>query len=156
MFSDNPATTDTAAASAAVEQLILRTWWNIDHEDGHGGETFFTPDGVCEMPAMTLSGRHEIAEGYAARRADGTRVSRHVVSNLQLEVEPRLRMQASYILVVHAGMGSPPLTLRPPQAVCDLRDWLVWHDGGYLIEHRRLDTVFVAEDTDSVMLRRPQ
>lgn len=156
MFIQNPASTDPAALSAVVEELVLRSWWNVDHEDGRGGERFFTPDGVCEMPAMTMSGRQEIADGYAARQAAGNRVSRHVVSNLLVEAPIGLRVEARYAVAVYAGVGSTPLPLRPPHAVCDVVDHLVRSEVGFLIEHRRLEAVFVAEDTDSVMLRRPR
>ncbi len=65
--------THQAALLASVSELVHASWWNVDHENGDGGETFFRPDGICEMPAMTMSGRPAIAEGgYAARRAAAT------------------------------------------------------------------------------------
>ena len=45
-------------------------------------------------------------------------------------------------------------SLELPQAVCDVEDTLVRHDGDLLIAHRRLEAAFVAEGNDSVMLRR--
>lgn len=154
MHAQNHETTEPFAPSTTVEGFVLRTWWNIDHEDGGGGERFFAPDGVCQMPAMTMSGRQEIADGYAARRAAGNRVSRHLVSNLLVEAPIELRVEARYTLVLHAGAGPTPLPLRLPQAVCDVVDRLIRSEDGFLIEHRRLEAVFIAEDTDSVMLRK--
>ena len=146
--------TNQAALLASVAGLIHGSWWNVDHEHGRGGEAFFLPDGVCEMPAMTMSGRQAIAEGYAARRAAGDRVSRHLVSNLQVIEQDDFRILARYALVLHAGHGPLPVRLELPQAVCDVQDTLVRYDEELLIVHRRLDAVFVAEGNDSVMLRR--
>jgi len=146
--------TDQAALLTAVAGLVHGSWWNVDHEHGSGGEKFFLPDGVCEMPAMTMSGRDAIAEGYAARRAAGDRVSRHLVSNLQVNEQDDSRIVARYALVLYAGHGSLPVYLQLPQAVCDVEDTLTGYDHDLLIVHRRLEAVFVAEGNDSVMLRR--
>ena len=156
MLSQDHVTTDPVALKVAVSELVLRSWWNIDREAGIGGEEFFAPDGVCEMPARRMSGRAQIAEGYAARRVAGNRLSRHLVTNLLVEAAPSGRIEASYVLVLHAGIGTAPLPLRPPQAVCDVVDRFVRCEDGLLIADRRLEAVFVDEDTDSVMLRRPR
>lgn len=146
--------TNQAALLGSVAGLVHGSWWNVDHEHGSGGERFFLPDGVCEMPAMTMSGREAIAEGYAARRAAGDRVSRHLVSNLQVSDQDGFRIVARYSLVLYAGHGPLPLPLELPQAVCDVEDTLVRHDGDLLIARRRLEAAFVAEGNDSVMLKR--
>ncbi|MGF4046402.1 nuclear transport factor 2 family protein [Paenarthrobacter nitroguajacolicus] len=145
--------THQAALLTSVSELVHASWWNVDHENGDGGETFFRPDGICEMPAMTMSGRPAIAEGYAARRAAGDRVSRHLVSNLQVSGRDDSRIVARYSLVLHAGHGPLPVALELPQAVCDVEDTFVSDDGYLLIAHRRLEAAFVAEGNDSVMLR---
>ncbi|MCO4273811.1 nuclear transport factor 2 family protein [Pseudarthrobacter sp. HLT3-5] len=146
--------TNQAALLASVTGLVHGSWRNVDHEHGSGGERFFLPEGVCEMPAMTMSGRQAIADGYAARRAAGDRVSRHLVSNLQVSEQEDSRIVARYALVLYAGHGFLPVPLELPQAVCDVEDTLVGYEDDLLIAHRRLEAVFVAEGNDSVMLRR--
>ncbi|GAA3543039.1 hypothetical protein GCM10022222_28410 [Amycolatopsis ultiminotia] len=136
--------------------LVLRSWHNADREAGLGGEEFFTPDGVCEMPARTMTGRAEIAAGYAARQAAGARLSRHLVTNLLIRDTSSDSWEAAYGLVLYAGTGTAPLPLRSPQAVCDVTDRFVRSGTELLIAHRRLEAVFLDEATDSVMLRQPR
>lgn len=70
---------------ADIVTAVHHSWWNVDRELGVGAEMQNTENGVCVMPAMTMTGRAEIADGYAKRQANGPRLSRHLVSNLVLD-----------------------------------------------------------------------
>ncbi|WP_406033184.1 nuclear transport factor 2 family protein [Nocardioides sp. NBC_00163] len=135
-----------------VRDLIINTWWNVDHEAAVGGERYFTPDGVCQMPAITMTGREEIAAGYAKRQAAGARLSRHLVTNLVVQHQDDLRARARYVLTLYAGRGRQPGVLTEPQAVVDVVDECVRDDGRWLIEYRLLTSVFISASNDSVML----
>ncbi|WP_232840210.1 nuclear transport factor 2 family protein [Nocardia aurea] len=137
----------------AIVEAVHRSWWNVDRELGVGSELLFAEGGVCVMPALTMRGRHEIAEGYAKRQSNGPRLSRHLVSNLVATCTDSERAHASYALSLFAANGVAPLTVSSPSAICDVEDRFVLTYSGWLIEHRELTAVFVAPDNDSVMLR---
>ena len=138
-----------------VQELVIGSWWNIDHEAGVGGEQLFTPGGVCQMPALTMSGRQEIGAGYARRQEAGARISRHLVTNLLVDVASDDEAVARYVVVLYAARGKFPATLTEPQALVDVVDDCVRTDEGWRIRHRRLATVFLSDANDSVMLETP-
>lgn len=142
-------------AGEAVRDLVLSSWWNVDHEAAVGGELFFTPAGVCQMPALTMTGRDEIAAGYARRQAAGDRLSRHLVSNLLVQRQDEERAEARYVLTLYAGRGCQPAVLAEPQAVVDVTDECIRVEGRWLIKHRLLTSVFISTMNDSVMLEPP-
>ena len=144
--------TADAAVHSAVVQAVHRSWWNVDLEFGVGSELLYTEDGVCEMPALTMTGRAEIIRGYAARQAAGPRSSRHLVSNTVVDSLSDERASAMYIVTLHAHNGLPPLPLHSPSAICDVVDHFVRDGGEWLIERRVLDAIFVAAENDSVLL----
>lgn len=137
-----------------ITQAVHRSWWNVDRSAGIGSELLYTEDGVCAMPALTMTGRGEIAHGYAARQANGPRLSRHLVSNLVTDTHDHTQVTATYVLTLFAGNGVAPMELDSPQAICDVTDVFARTGDSWLISHRRLDTVFVAADNDSVLLGR--
>ncbi|MET8427701.1 nuclear transport factor 2 family protein [Nocardia sp. NPDC004860] len=143
----------TLHSRAAIVEAVHRSWWNVDRELGVGSELQFVEDGVCVMPALTMRGRSEIAEGYAKRQANGPRLSRHLVSNLVTATTNTDRASATYVLSLFAANGVAPLEVTSPSAICDVEDRFVLTAGGWLIESRRLTAVFVAPGNDSVMLR---
>lgn len=136
-----------------VVETVHRAWWNVDREFGIGSELFFTDDGTCVMPALTMCGRDEIAAGYARRQARGPRLSRHLVSNVVVRITDD-HATATYALLLFAGNGQAPLVLDSPSAICDVDDELVLTEAGWLIHRRELTAVFVGASNDSVMLRR--
>lgn len=137
----------------AVVEAVHRSWWNVDRDLGIGSERLYTADGVCVMPALTMRGRDEIAAGYAKRQENGPRLSRHLVSNLVVDVGEH-GARARYVLSLFAGNGVAPLDVDSPSAICDVEDRFVLTDDGWLIENRVLTPVFVAASNDSVMLQK--
>ena len=142
---------DTATYVSATD-AVHRSWWNVDADFGAGAELLYAEDGVCVMPTMTMRGRDEIAAGYAARQANGPRLSRHLVSNLVVDDETG-HITARYVLSLFAVNGLAPQAADSPQAICDVVDTFV-EDGSWLVQHRELTTIFVSPTTDSVMLQK--
>jgi hypothetical protein len=147
-----PLTTRNSTRDDVVE-TVHRTWWNVDRDLGIGSELFFTDDGTCVMPALTMCGRDEISAGYARRLANGPRLSRHLVSNIVVRITDN-HATATYVLSLFAGNGQAPLAVDSPSAICDVDDELVLTEAGWLVHRRELTAVFVAASNDSVMLRR--
>jgi hypothetical protein len=137
-----------------VVEAVHRSWWNVDQDLGTGSELLYTEDGICDMPALRMRGREQIAAGYARRQANGPRLSRHLVSNLVTETGQTGQVTATYVVSLFAGNGVAPLEVGSPSAICDVHDELVLADGSWLIAHRRLTAVFVAASNDSIMLQR--
>lgn len=140
------------APHSAITQAVYRSWWNVDRDLGIGSELLYTEDGVCVMPALTMTGRAEIADGYAARQANGPRLSRHLVSNLVSDIVDDDHITATYVLTLYARNGVAPSTLDSASAICDVVDDFVRRRNGWLIERRVLEPVFVAAENDSVLL----
>jgi len=136
----------------SVADLVLRSWWNVDHEAAVGGEHYFTPAGICRMPAITMSGRAEIGAGYAKRQTAGARLSRHMVTNLLVEPLSDSEARARYLVTLYAGSGKAPLVLTEPQAVVDVVDHCALAEGRWLVQDRQLTSVFISASNDSVML----
>ena len=151
-MNDSPAGRRLGTTTQDVRDLIINSWWNVDHEAAVGGEHYFTSDGVCQMPAITMTGREEIAAGYAKRQSAGARLSRHLVTNLVVHQDDDLHARARYVLTLYAIRGRQPGLLTEPQAVVDVVDQCVHEDGRWLIEHRLLTSVFISASNDSVML----
>ncbi|MDV6247383.1 nuclear transport factor 2 family protein [Rhodococcus opacus] len=156
MSSDPPHGPAAAESNRHTEiaQAVYRSWWNVDRAAGIGSELLYTEDGVCVMPALTMTGRDEIVRGYAARQAHGPRLSRHLVSNLVTDHHDDARVTATYALTLFARNGVAPLELDSPSAICDVVDDFVRTGGDWLIRRRVLEAVFVAQDNDSVLLGR--
>lgn len=145
-------TETVAGRHGAVADAIVRSWRNVDVDAGRGAEALYTVDGTFVTPAMSLTGRAEIAAGHKARTAGSPRLSRHVVSNMIIEIDADTA-GAMYTLTVYSADGTPPLELKGASAVCDLFDTMRYVDGAWLIARREIVPVFVAPHNDSVMLR---
>jgi SnoaL-like domain len=139
-----------------IVEAVHRSWWSVDRDFGSGSELHFTDDGECLMPALAMRGRSEIATGYAKRQANGPRLSRHLVSNLVVDVHAAGRASATYVVALFAGNGSAPLAVDSPSAICDVHDEYALDNGRWLIARRELAAVFVSPTNDSVMLPREE
>ena len=138
-------------ARQAAEALNAQFAWLIDHCDGDGVAELFAEDGVYDMSDHVYSGRAEIEQFYAIRKARGRRTARHVFTNLRLELETPKLARAVSILTLYAYDGAPPY---PAQAIMisDYRDELVAEaDGIWRYRSRTIVPVFGALP----MLRRP-
>lgn len=150
--STSPLRSQGESVHSAIVQAVHRSWWNVDQQHGLGNELLYTDDGVFVTRAMTMAGRAEIAHMYSARKANGPRLSRHLVSNLVTEVVDDY-VCATYVIVLYARNGLTPLTLEPPTMIADATDQFVLSQDRWLIRRRTVEPVFVAADNDSVLLQ---
>ncbi|WP_103348890.1 nuclear transport factor 2 family protein [Amycolatopsis sp. CA-128772] len=137
-----------------ITDAVHASWWNVDADAGVGGELGYTEDAVCRMPGLIMHGRDDIARGYARRQANGPRLSRHLVSNLVLELRAATEATAHYVVTLYAANGVAPLPFSDPSAICDVVDRFVAARGSWLISSREVTAVFVAAGNDSVLLGR--
>lgn len=128
----------------AIEVLIEKFAWLIDHEDGRGVAELFTAQGRYSLNGgdLDLRGRSEIDQFYERRRAAGPRTSRHLFSNLHLDNGDDARAQGTCVLTLHAANGYPPHPLAPV-LVADFGDTYVRDaDGVWRFERRLVTPLF--------------
>ncbi len=123
--------------------LLTGLWFEIDHHDGARAHTFFSPDATLRFSDAVFAGTEAIAQVYASRSARGSRVSRHLVTNLHLiDVQPAyVRATSSLLLFGEDGLAPRPTTT--PAMIGDVHDEFAWHDDRWLIKSRWIQYLFI-------------
>jgi hypothetical protein len=131
----------------------MASWAHIDLEGGSRIHEFFALDGVYDLGAVQYIDRAGIEEAFRLRAARGPRLSRHLLSNVRVEIHDDRHAAVRAHLCLHAADGEPPLPSRPPIAIGDLVDQFVRDaDGRWLIQRRTFRAVFVSEEEASPFL----
>ncbi len=135
-----------------LEALVYEFSRRVDNDEGYGVEDLFTTAGCYEADGAVSTGRAAIAAAYAARRARGARLARHVITNLTLfrTDHPDL-VCGSAILTLFAADGVAPLPWAHPIAVSDVRDLFERAEGAWLFRSRVLTRVFFDPDHKTVL-----
>jgi hypothetical protein len=126
---------------AAIEDLIQRHAWLIDHgESDHIGE-LFTQDAALYGIGPDKIGRAAIAAWGAERAAMRERRSRHVQSNILIEpISPEAaRGWVVLTLYRHDGPGPGPAA---PFLICEYADRYRKEHGDWRFVERRLRVLF--------------
>lgn len=131
-----------------LHAVVVAIWFDIDHRDGGGVSAHFTPDGTLTFGGPVFTGRDEIDACYAARAGRGPRVARHVATNLHVTAATGDTAAAVSMLLLFAQDGEPPRPTVVPAMVGDVTDEFVRTGDRWLIRSRRIDTLFVAPDTE--------
>lgn len=128
----------------AIEQLIQRHAWLIDHgEAGKVGE-LFAEDGALYGVGPDKIGRAAIAEWGRQRAAMSKRRSRHVQSNILVEPVAPNAARGWVVLTLYRHDG-PGLGSAAPLLVAEYADRYVREpDGAWLFAERRLAALFGA------------
>ena len=136
-------------ASLHGELLVVVTalWFEIDHRDGSGASAFFTPDAELRFIDRAFRGAAEIDAVYRARTARGSRVSRHLVTNLHVVRADEASASVISALVLYADDGEPPRPTVAPLMVGDVVDEFVRTGDRWLISSRHVREMFRAPDS---------
>lgn len=138
---------DIPALKRLLEDMIIGIWYDIDHHDGRAVSRCFWPDGTILFGERLVSGRAAIDATYAARAARGTRLSRHVVSNIHLDELTSDTARVVSVFRLYAADGHPVAPNTEPLTVEDCVDeFRRTEDGEWLIEHRAMVHLFVRPD----------
>jgi hypothetical protein len=70
----------------AIERLLSDFAWHADRGDGTSLSELFVPDGILRIGALELKGQLQIAEDCRRRFLQPGRKTRHVWSNLRVEL----------------------------------------------------------------------
>lgn len=98
---------DRAAIERACARLVLESAAANDRGDYEAFAALFTANGVLHRPAgAPLRGAEEIVASYASRPSD--RITRHVCSNILVEVESQQCARGLTYVLLYAADGSQP------------------------------------------------
>src|SRR4051812_8941771 len=93
-----------------IEQLLHDYWYEVDLNWGRKAHEFFTEDGVFRNSVgRARVGHAEIIDFYTGRVARGSRVVRHVVTNLRVQPVEGNEVKSNWILQIFAADGEAPL-----------------------------------------------
>ncbi|MGH8260486.1 MAG: nuclear transport factor 2 family protein [Steroidobacteraceae bacterium] len=137
---------------AAIEhecmRLVLASLRAFDERDWPAYAGLFAEDGVfirANAPDEPLTGREAIRAALAARPA--SRLTRHLCTNLEIDVLDAERARGFCYLLLYAGDASEPETPsgRPAdriQRIGEYRDTFVLSQGGWRISRREGRLIF--------------
>lgn len=138
-----------AAHEQAIQALIVRVNWAIDHGDMdalvsclHRDVTFVRPDG------QELQGAKAVRDAYARR--DPNRITRHLLSNVHLRWSSSDRVQAHSSVLLWTGRQSDEATASgrpadPVQKLGEHRDEFTHQEGRWWLLKRQSEFVFFVE-----------
>lgn len=133
------------AIERSCERLVVAYSHLIDFGEASRVAELFTDDGVWESAEATMQGRAGIAEGFGRRQANTGRRSRHVCTNLAVDVVSATEATGlCYFTLYRAdNVSGPTATLEGPEIVGEYRDRFVLTDDGWRIVHRQASAGFV-------------
>ena len=135
------------AIERACSRLVVAYTHLIDFGEAARVADLFTEDGVWESDGTRMEGRDQVRAGFMARQKRADRRSRHVCTNLVVDVlGPDTAEGLVYFSLYRAdGVTDPgPAALVGPVMVGEYRDSFACVDGEWRIAHRRADIAFQA------------
>ena len=132
-------------AERACESLIVSYSHLIDFGEAGRVAELFTDDGIWESAETTMRGREQIAAGFGRRQANTGRRSRHVCTNVAIDVESATEAQGvCYFTLYRAdNVEGPVASVEGPEMVGEYRDRFVRTADGWRIAHRRATAGFL-------------
>jgi len=131
------------------ERLVMTYTHLVDFGEAERVAELFAPDGVWEAPQARVNGQEEIRAAFAARQRKVGRVSRHICTNLAINVIDDRTAEGVVYLTLYRHDGEPARTPRPldlPLIVGEYRDRFVLTDAGWRFACRRASVGFVRQD----------
>ncbi|HVW41980.1 MAG TPA: nuclear transport factor 2 family protein [Amycolatopsis sp.] len=142
-------------AEQACRRVILEYARRVDSGRASAVAELFTLDGVWEgADGRVMRGRDEIRDAFLRREKLVRRTSRHVCTNVLVDVETEHRAVAVSYLINYRhdardGVPPEPAPAQLPKFMGEYHDRLVrTRDDGWLIAHRRFDLVFLRQRRD--------
>jgi hypothetical protein len=134
-------------AERACERLIVDYCRLVDFGNAAGIAELFTEDGVWQGTDLVLDGRDEIRAWFQRREGVTRRVSRHVCTNVGIDVLSEDEAEGLCYLVNYRhdrqeGDTSLPVPADHPKWVGELRDRFRRTPDGWRFAHRQVDVAF--------------
>ena len=130
------------------ERLVTAYCHYVDHGEAEKVADLFTEDGVWTSPQVTMKGQQELRRGFGGRQRQTARMSRHVCSNLKIDVIDADHAEGSVYLTLYRHDGEASRVLSPldgPQMVGEYRDRFLRTPEGWRFAQRDTVASFVRE-----------
>jgi hypothetical protein len=133
--------------------LMHEYGYRFDHGDGVGVADLFTEDGEWISPAVACRGRDELVAFFTLRDQLTERLTRHVVTNIAVDVRSADEATARSVAIEYRGNRGPDgMTVDTvPALVGDYEDEFVRVDGVW--KFRRRNVVIDFKRAGEVFLR---
>lgn len=135
---------DRLLAVQACTDLMHEYGRRFDHGNGVGVADLFTDDGRWSAPAVDCRGREQLIAFFTLRDRLTERMTRHVVTNITVDVQDADHASARSIAIEYRGdRGDHGLTTQTaPALVGDYDDEFVRVDGTWRFRVRRVSIDF--------------
>jgi ketosteroid isomerase-like protein len=133
----------------SCERLVTEYCHLVDHDEAARVADLFAEDGVWTSPENTMTGQTAIRAGFERRQRNAGRVSRHVCSNLLIEVIDPEHASGVVYLTLYRHDGEPGRGAAPsaaPSIVGEYRDSFVRTAEGWRFQRRDTVVSFVARE----------
>jgi ketosteroid isomerase-like protein len=140
--------TERLLIERACERLVQAYCHLTDHGRAAEVAELFTEDGVWVSAENTMSGRAGIQRGFLRRQENAARMSRHVCSNLLIEVMDSDTAKGVVYLTLYRHDGEPGRLLSPlegPIMVGEYSDTFVRTADGWRFKRRDVTICFSRE-----------
>ena len=136
---------ERALIERECERLIVAYSHYIDFGDAARVAELFTDDGVWQSPEARLAGRTAIERAFTQRQANTGRRSRHVCTNIAIDVvAPERATGVCYFTLYRAdAVEGKTAPVEGPEIVGEYRDTYVLTPDGWRISERIASTGFV-------------
>jgi ketosteroid isomerase-like protein len=135
---------ERALIERECERLIVAYSHYIDFGDAARVAELFTDDGVWQSPEARLDGRAAIHTAFTRRQANPGRRSRHVCTNVAVDVvsSDEARGVCYFTLWRADGVERTVARVDGPEMVGEYRDTFVLTPNGWRIRERRASVGF--------------
>lgn len=129
----------------ACARLVTEYCHFVDHGEAAKIAGQFTEDGVWASATDTRSGREAIAKSFGRRQDNAARMSRHVCSNLLIDVIDENNASGVVYLTLYRHDGDPARRVSPteaPDIIGEYRDTFVRTSDGWRFKQREIHVSF--------------
>ena len=139
---------DRIRVERSCERLINEYSRLVDFGEAASVADLFTEDATWEGTDLLLTGREEIRAWFAKREAVARRVSRHVFTNVMIDVtSPTEATGLSYMINYRhdrtEGDESLPVVMEVPKWMGEAHDTFRLTDDGWRFASRRVEPAFM-------------
>jgi ketosteroid isomerase-like protein len=127
------------------ERLVTAYCHHVDHGEAERVAELFSEDGVWRSPEVSLEGREQIHKAFARRQAMVERTSRHVCTNLLVNVIDADCAEGVVYLTLwrHDGEPGRVAPLEQPELLGEYRDRFVRTPEGWRFAQREIAVSFL-------------
>jgi uncharacterized protein (TIGR02246 family) len=154
MTTESTTMLETMIAERACERLVYRYAWLVDSGEAAAIADLFTADGVWAAgDGEPMRGRDGIRAGFTARQAIARRQSRHVMTNVLIDVHSADEASGRAYLVNYrhdseTGVAERPAPSGAPKYVGEYQLTFRRVEGEWLFATLDLDLAFVRRRTE--------